>query len=152
MKPETILIAFLIAAVMYLLYKQYEEYTLEESDPKLIELKNAVAPLFSKTKKYSGLLSPINDRDVLSEIKLYKGNKSYTINKEKVFLCLKDKQNEYYNDNLLKFVFLHELSHVITDEIGHTKKFNQIFDELLKEASKMGIYDSKMEIDPNYCQ
>ena len=39
--------------------------------------------------------------------------------KQKVYLCLKDENNEYYNDNMLIYVALHELAHVLCDEIGH---------------------------------
>ena len=54
------------------------------SKSEISELKEKVQPLFSKEKKYTGILSRINDRDVISEISLYKGDKSYTINKHKI--------------------------------------------------------------------
>jgi hypothetical protein len=87
----------------------------------------------------------------LQELSFYKGNKSYTINKEKVFLCLKDKNNNYYDMNTLIFVTLHEISHALCDEIGHTTKFNKIFDELIKKASEMKIYDPNTPIVQDYC-
>ena len=45
-------------------------------------------------------------------------------------MCLKDKNGKYYDDNMLNYVALHELAHVLCDEIGHTDKFYAIFDEL----------------------
>ena len=140
----------LFTAYMWNLYIQ-EEYRLQ-NDPKLKELKEKVEPLFSKDKKYIGILSRINDRDVMSEITLYKGDKSYTINKQKVFLCLRDEKDDYYNFNMLLYVLLHEISHVICDEVGHTEKFSEIFDAVLEEATKMKIYDPNIPIINDYCQ
>jgi hypothetical protein len=67
-------------------------------------------------------------------------------------LCLKDKNGEYYDKNMLIYVLLHEISHSLCDEVGHTKKFNEIFNALLKEAVKKGIYDENKPIIQNYCQ
>ena len=127
-----------------------EEYTLQD-DPKLVEIKTAIEPLFSKNIEYTGILDIINKRELFNEISFYKGNKSYTINKEKVFLCLKDKSGSYYDMNTLIFVTLHEISHSLCDEIGHTSKFNKIFDELLKKAVEMKIYNDKIPIVQDYC-
>ncbi len=140
-----------LAVLLIILVTSYiEEFSLQ-GDPKIDEIKLKISPLFSKNIKHTGVLHNINNRDIMNEIDIYKGNKSYTINKEKVYLCLKDENDEYYNDNLLIFVTLHELSHVISDTIGHDKKFNSIFDELLKKATEMNIYDPKLPIDQNYC-
>ena len=68
-------------------------------------------PLFPKNEQYTGVLETLNDRDILSEISLRKGEKSFTINKTKIFICLKDKKDEYYNNNMLMYVLLHEISH-----------------------------------------
>ena len=140
----------LFTAYMWNLYIQ-EEYRLQ-NDPKLKELKEKVEPLFSKDKKYIGILSRINDRDVMSEITLYKGDKSYTINKHKIYLCLVDENDNYYNDMMLLFVFLHEIAHVLCNSIGHTDEFNEIFDALLQEAAKNNIYDPSYQPMKDYCQ
>jgi hypothetical protein len=109
--------------------------------------------MFSKPKKkFKGLISQLNDVDLFEKISLYKGEKSYTINKQKVFLCLKDEKGEYYDDMMLIYVLLHEISHVLCDEVGHTQKFNDIFDEILEEATKHGIFDPSYPILQNYCQ
>ena len=129
----------------------HEEYKLQ-NDPKIKELKEKVQPLISKEKKYTGILSRINDRDVISEISLYKGDKSYTINKHKIYICLLDENDQYYNDMMLLFVFLHEISHVLCNSIGHTDEFNEIFDALLQEAVKNNIYDPSYQPIKDYCQ
>lgn len=88
---------------------------------------------------------------IVNELSFYEGDKSYTINKEKVFMCLKDENNEYYNKNMLIYVALHEIAHALNDEIGHTEKFHKIFDELLERATELGIYDPSIPPIPNYC-
>jgi uncharacterized protein YneF (UPF0154 family) len=134
----------------WLIVTQIEEFKLQD-DPKLRELKEILIPMFRKDKKYNGLLTSINNRNILNEVGLYKGNKSYTINKQKIFLCLKDENGLYYPNQQLIYVLLHEISHVICTEVGHTELFNQIFDELLLEAEKMKIFDPNYEIIQNYC-
>ena len=63
----------------------------------------------------------------------------YTINKgDTIGLCTTDST---IND--LFFVVLHELSHVITKEIGHTELFWKNFEFLIKQSVKIGIYDYK---------
>ncbi len=146
-----VLFLLIIGFVLWLVVMQIQEYY-QQDDPKLKELLEKVRPLFEGDKYYSGILSELNTRNILKEITLYKGDKSYTINKQKVYLCLKDENNEYYNTNMLTYVLLHELSHVICDEIGHTEKFHDIFKEVLKEAKKLKIYDASIPIIKDYCQ
>ena len=127
---------------------QIEDFHLQ-NDPKLLELKEKLKPLF--LKKHTGLLEPLNDKNILNNVGLYKGDKSYTINKQKIFLCLNDENDKYYPDYQLIFVLLHEISHSICVSVGHTEEFNKIFDVLLKEAINMGIYDANFEIIQDYC-
>lgn len=146
-----VLLFVIVGIIVFLIILQVEEYKLQD-DPKLKELKKKIEPLFTRDNYYTGYLSEMNKRNILNEINLYKGEKSYTINKQKIFLCLKDEKNEYYETNMLLYVLLHEISHVICDEVGHTEKFSKIFDELLKEAEKMNIYNSNIPVITDYCQ
>lgn len=154
-KYISIVAAFLVVVfTSCVIFKQIEEYQMQK-DPMLDKIREQINPLFSE--KY-GREAPreierliANRPNLLDEIRFYRGNKSYTINKQKVFLCLKDENDEYYNLNLLVYVTLHELAHVLCDEIGHTAKFDRIFQDLLAKADEMSVYDSKGYIDPNYC-
>ena len=68
---------------------------------------------------------------------------SYSINKgEKIVFCLrsKDEEKKLADLNLILFVGLHEISHIMTKSIGHTKEFWSNMKYLLEEASKIGIY------------
>jgi hypothetical protein len=69
---------------------------------------------------------------------------SYSVNKgEKVHLCLRQRQGgdeNLVNENVMMFVALHEMAHMITDSIGHEPEFWNNFGWLLKEAESIGVY------------
>jgi hypothetical protein len=140
----------IIGLIIWAIVAQVKESHLKD-DPMLHELTTLIKPLFTK-KDYTGTLSMINERDVLNEIGLYKGGKSYTINKSKVFLCLTDVDTgEYYDKQVLLYVLLHEISHVLCTNVGHSELFHEIFEALLKEAVEMKIYDPSVPIPADYC-
>lgn len=112
-----------------------ENYKAESTDPVLLNVKEKLKQI------YPGI----------TELEFYESNKSYTINKQKVHLCLKDKNGEYYNENMLTYVALHELAHVMCDEVGHTDKFYAVFDEIMDRAHEMGLYDPSIPIIKDYC-
>jgi hypothetical protein len=84
-------------------------------------------------------------------VEIYEGDKSYTINKRRVYICLKDEHGRYYDRNMLAYVTLHEYAHILCDEIGHTDKFFSIFQSLLEKAEEMGYYDSSIPLLMDYC-
>ena len=146
-----ILFLIIVGGIVWLVVTQVEEFTLQ-SDPKLKVLKEKVEPLFVSDKIYCGILSPLNNRkNILNEISLYKGDKSYTINKHKIYLCLTDENGEYYNDMMLLHVLIHEICHCLCDEIGHTEKFNDMLEALLDEAHNIGVYNKEYPLIQNYC-
>lgn len=69
---------------------------------------------------------------------------SYSVNKgESVHLCLRQRQgnNEsLMNENIMMFVSLHEMAHMITSTIGHGPDFWNNFGWLLKQAEEKGLY------------
>ena len=68
---------------------------------------------------------------------------SFSVNKgEKIVFCIrsKDKYANLEDENLIMFVALHELAHIMTISIGHTDEFWNNFRSLLKESIKLGIY------------
>jgi len=69
---------------------------------------------------------------------------SYSVNKgESVHLCLRQRQgnNEsLVKENVMTFVALHEMSHMITPTVGHGPDFWNNFGWLLKIAEDQGIY------------
>ena len=107
-------------------YVEKKEKYESDTDPILYKLKNMVREVHPDIDK----------------LEIYKGNKSYIIDKKKIYLCLKDENKQYYNTNYLVYVLLHELAHYLNkDEVGHTENFHKIFEELLSKAGSRGIYD-----------
>ena len=67
---------------------------------------------------------------------------AYSVNKgEELSLCVREKDTEVFMDNnIIIFVAIHELSHIMTPETGHTPLFWNNMKYLLEKASSMGIY------------
>lgn len=126
------LVSLTILIITYLRIK--EKY--EEDDDMLVTLRRDFQNVFPE----------------INSIILLKGEKSYTINKKRIYLCLKNEKGEYYPKNMLAYVLLHELAHVKCSEIGHTEKFHAIFEDLLKTAIKNGLYDPSIPIIRDYCE
>jgi len=80
---------------------------------------------------------------------------AFTVNKgDEVSFCLKTGNNNvFYDINTLVFVAIHELAHIGSENMGHTKEFVDFFIFLLHEAISVGIYTyidySKYPV--NYC-
>ena len=73
-----------------------------------------------------------------SELTAYSENKG-----EKLAFCLNTTKegNKLIDLNTLTFVALHELSHIMTESIGHKQEFWENFKFLLQNAKEAGIYD-----------
>jgi predicted metal-dependent hydrolase len=68
---------------------------------------------------------------------------SFSVNKgEKIHMCLRsrDGQNKIEEMNTLMFVALHELAHIATKSVGHTKEFWDNFRFLLERGIEIGVY------------
>jgi len=70
------------------------------------------------------------------------GYTSYTVNKgEKIIVCIRQKNNNFVDENIILYPVIHELAHCAIKEIGHTNKFWDTFKWFLKEAVAIGIYE-----------
>ena len=80
----------------------------------------------------------INETLPTSELTAYSENKG-----EKLAFCLNTTKegNKLIDINTLTFVALHELSHIMTESVGHKQDFWQNFKFLLENAKAAGIYD-----------
>lgn len=130
---KQVLILLLTLYILHYLFDNIEYFT--SHDPVLDELRKQLSVLDPK----------------FQNIEIYEGNKSYTINKKKIYICLKDSHGRYYNRNMLCYVILHEMAHMACDEIGHTSKFHDIFDDLLNKASDLGLYNPSIPPLTDYC-
>ena len=67
---------------------------------------------------------------------------AYSVNKgEELSICIREKDTEKFIDNnTIIFVAIHELSHIMTDELGHTELFWDNMKYLLEKSGSLGIY------------
>jgi len=91
----------------------------------------------------------------INEKPLLDSNTSYTINKgEEMILCLKSKKtNKFHDINDIIYILIHELSHIVCPEKGHTEFFYNINKFLLNEAIQLKIYKKiNYKLNPiEYC-
>lgn len=127
-----------------------------KTHPRLELLKNKLKLLSDKYPELYG---------TMTQVPMYVGNKSYTIDKKTIFICIHDLKKEkenfskerksyYYSDNVLMYVILHELAHFLNKkDYGHTDEWRRVFMLILKHAEEVNIYDSKGEQPPSdYCK
>ena len=83
------------------------------------------------------------NKNNMSESSPDSGYTSYSVDKgRRLVLCLrqKDAMNTFVEYNTLMFVVLHEATHCMLTDIGHTPKFWETFRFILKEAIAIGLY------------
>ncbi len=82
----------------------------------------------------------------ISETSANSQHTSYSVNKgEKIVFCLrsKEKKQDLHDSNTITFVALHELAHIMTKSIGHTKEFWDNFRFILKHSIQYGFYEKQ---------
>jgi hypothetical protein len=79
------------------------------------------------------------------------GSSTYTENKNKIYILLREPSGRYYDYNTLVYALLHEVSHVLTPELNHTKIFIAVYSNLLSRAYELGIYKPG-EVNMDYCK
>ena len=128
-----IIVLFILGfSIWYILRNMYDDKM--EKDPTIQKLKTRLSGTFPE----------------LNKVKLMKGSESATINKYRIYLCT-DFNGETYDTNVLTYVLLHELAHVITPEIGHGDTFKDNFKKLLSRAVRANLYDADTQIPVDYC-
>jgi hypothetical protein len=126
-----LMIGFTIASIYFNTFESY-------SDPLIFRIRNDLIKVDPRA----------------ADLKFAASNKSFTDNKTKVYLCLKDDNGNYYPYNMLMYVGLHELAHAISkseDPQHRGKEFMENFNYLLDKASNVGVYDPKIPLVMNYC-
>ena len=105
---------------------------------KVIQLIKCVS---GSKREYIDRLEKRYNPDKLSETGIGAKYKSYSVNKgEEIALCVRHNNNTMVDDNTIMFVMIHELAHVITISVGHTKEFWDNMKYLLEEGNKCGVY------------
>ena len=105
-------------------------------------------PIIIHLKRKLGMIHP---KFIYLDIR--EGKSSYTENKKTIYICTRDpKTKQYYDDNTLIYVCLHECAHVLVPEYdNHGTKFKAMFHHLLKKAITKGLYNPLIPISNTYC-
>jgi len=84
------------------------------------------------------------DENNIRETHINDNGTSYSIDKgEEIHLCLRDKESlKLHKINILMFVTIHELGHIMSKTYGHNDEFNKNFIFLLKNSVKIGVYQN----------
>lgn len=136
-------VSITVIALFFLFYKKSyrESYTpTKDGQNKIAEIKRKIEGVHPSIKS----------------LKFSENDESYTLNKKHVHLCIRDQNNQFYPDNMLIYVALHEVAHTLSNEIienkdNHTSSFFSIFSGLLKKAAELGIYDPSIKPVTQYC-
>lgn len=106
-------------------------------------------PLIEKLSKDLEKIYPdLSKKDII----ILGANDTFTENKQKIFICLRKKDGEYYDYNTLLYIAIHELAHVLTSAYdNHGEDFTQSFTALLFRAKQLGLYDETKKINYDYC-
>ncbi len=134
-------IIFLLIIVIFAMYCQLQMVqSVHESyhEPLIDKLKNDMVKVDSR----------------IANIQFFASNESYTLDKSKVYLCLRDKTGTQYDYNFLVYVALHECSHVLSnkfDERHVTPEFINTFSILRDKAKTLGIWDDTKPLISDYC-
>ena len=109
---------------------------------KMKKLVNIVSDKYSSNEKCQQLKKNFNPKKI-KEILPTSSYTAYSENKgEKIAFCTTTTKrgSKLIDENTLTFVAIHELAHVMSDSIGHTKEFWNNFKFLLKKAVVHKLY------------
>ena len=128
---------------------------LARTTEKLKQLVAFVKEEYPKRENVKRLAEKFNPKKISETLPTSKYT-AYSENKgEKLAFCTTTTKegSKLIDENTLTFVAVHELGHVMTESVGHTKEFWQNFKFLLKNAVKIGIYEpiEYKKKPKNYC-
>ena len=179
---QVILFFFLLIVILFLVWRESkyrdltkyrssfdnQEYVVRERDNKenaanllaklrnkLVKFVNFLQQKYPKNEGIQRLHTKFNPENI-NESSSFEKNTSYSINKgEKIVFCIrqKNKKETLINENVMTFVAIHELAHIMSLSIGHTDEFWKNFKFLLEEAVLKGIYtyENYTETPKRYC-
>jgi len=98
---------------------------------------------YSKNLAVQRLVKNWESGVTLKEVGNMESDAAYVINKKNMSFCLQKRKNEIILEdlNLITYVGIHELAHIMSEEIGHGPEFIKNFEFLLNYAKEIIYYD-----------
>ena len=131
---------------------------------------NLIVSTLSKSEHSSNgniqrLIQNWNKGVSIKEIGKMETDAAYVINKQYMSFCLPENTSKTIDNlNLMTYVGIHELAHIMSNETGHGDEFIQNFEFLLNYAKTLNYYDpiikkelpvyiqlNKLNTADNYC-
>lgn len=112
-------------------------------------------PNYNYLDSVQRLVDTWNKGITIKEIGNMESDAAYVINKKYMSFCIQTKTNAYNTSdiNLITYVGLHELAHIMSVEIGHGPEFVQNFELLLNYAKNLTYFDTILNKEvPLYIQ
>lgn len=107
--------------------------------------------IINTLKYYINIICP-----TLKNVEIYSGKESVTVDKNIIYICLRDKNNIYYSMDILLYVTLHEVAHKISKSYStqnHNEEFQNNFNKLLELAHNKNLFsDKNINIPNDYCK
>lgn len=129
-----VLIFILMLCIFQSMYRQIEKF--DHNSEIIYEIVDKLSKHFPNIKK----------------LDFFEGDESFTLNKKKVYICIKDSKGQLYSTNVLTYVILHEYAHSICPEIGHTPLYKSIFSKVLAKAINLKLYTPDGQFPSDYCK
>lgn len=78
---------------------------------------------------------------------------AYTLGKKEVYMCVHNPNGDYYSDNTLMYIAIHELAHALipSDTSKHPPEFDKLFNQLKDRATYLKLYDPNIPFPDEYC-
>jgi len=128
-------------------------------------VKNLASSEYSTNQAVARLITNWNRGVTVKEIGNLETDAAYVINKQYMSFCLPDDTANSLNKiNLMTYVGIHELAHIMSDETGHGEEFVKNFEFLLNYSKRLMYTDpltqkqlpvyiqlNKLNTDDNYC-
>ena len=97
---------------------------------------------YNNKQEVKQLINNWNSGVTIKEVGKLENDAAYVINKKNMSFCLQKSQNLTLPElNLITYVGIHELAHIMSNELGHGKEFIKNFEFLLEYAKNIEYYD-----------